>query len=63
MIKAIKDYNHMVIMPTWNWLGMHWKGYLLYVAIVLTYTEFRYGLFGIRSRIKALFKKSEEIKP
>lgn len=27
MMRALKEYNEMVMRPSWKWLRRHWKGY------------------------------------
>ncbi|MCM1363445.1 MAG: hypothetical protein NC215_00475 [Ruminococcus sp.] len=34
--RFFSDYKEMVIMPTRQWLRMHWKGYALFVVICYT---------------------------
>lgn len=33
MMRALKEYNEMVMRPSWKWLRRHWKGYSVLTAI------------------------------
>ncbi len=60
MMRALKEYNEMVMRPSWKWLRKHWKGYsvLLAVSMVVSCLWFSWG--DITEYIKSKFKNHEE---
>ena len=60
MMKALKEYNEMVMRPSWKWLKKHWKGYsvLLVISMIVPYLWFYWS--DITEYIKSEFKNHEE---
>ncbi len=60
MMRALKEYNEMVMRPSWKWLKKHWKGYsvLLVISMIAPYLWFYWG--DITEYIKSKFKNHEE---
>lgn len=59
MMNALKEYNEMVMKPSWKWLKKHWKGYSILLIITML-VEFIW-LFGwydyIKDSIESKYKK------
>ena len=60
MMRALKEYNEMVMRPSWKWLKKHWKGYsvLLAISMIVPYLWFYWS--DITEYIKSEFKNHEE---
>lgn len=60
MMRALKEYNEMVMRPSWKWLRRHWKGYsvLLVISMIVSYPWFYWS--DITEYVKSKFKKNEE---
>ena len=60
MMKVLKEYNEMVMRPSWKWLKKHWKGYsvLLAISMIVPYLWFYWS--DITEYIKSKFKNHEE---
>ena len=60
MMRALKEYNEMVMKPSWTWLKKHWKGdsVLLAISMIVPYLWFYWS--DITEYIKSKFKNHEE---
>lgn len=62
MKKSLEDYKEMVVKPQFDWIKIHWKGWMLIMIIsaCIPYTIY-YGN-DIVDSIKTKFSKEEEEK-
>ena len=64
MMRALKEYNEMVMRPSWKWLKKYWKGYSVFVLVISVIGGFGPYLWYYRSDIteyiKSKFKNHEE---
>lgn len=64
MMRALKEYNEMVMRPSLKWLKKHWKGYSVFVAVISMIGGFGSDLWYCRSHIteyiRTKFKNHEE---
>lgn len=64
MIRALNEYNEMVMGSSWKWLKKHWKGYSVLLVISMFGPFFLLNLWfywsDITEYVKRKFKKKEE---
>lgn len=58
MMKALKEYNEMIMRPSWGWLKRHWKGYSVFCAIVMVVPYVWFFWDDIKEYIRSKFKKT-----
>lgn len=59
MIEALKEYNEMVWKPSCKWLGRHWKGYSVFVAVLTIVPYLWFYWSDITEYIRSKLAKDE----
>lgn len=60
MKKAFEGYKEMVVKPQFDWIKIHWKGWILTYVIAGLIPVFVYNMDNIVDSIKTKFSKEEE---
>lgn len=60
MFTALKDYNDMIMKPSWRWLKKHWKGYLVLLVIIYAVPYLWWYSDQIKEYFQSKFRKKEE---
>lgn len=60
MKKSLEDYKEMVVKPQFDWILIHWKGWMLIMIISACITYIVYYGNDIVNSIRTKFSKEEE---
>ena len=60
MKKSLEDYKEMVVKPQFDWIKIHWKGWMLIMIISACIPYIVYYGNDIVNSIKTKFSKEEE---
>ena len=60
MKKSLEDYKEMVVEPRFDWIKIHWKGWMLIMIISACIPYIVYYGNDIVDSIKTKFSKEEE---
>lgn len=58
MMRALKEYNEMIWRPSWKWLKKHWKGYSVFLVILMIVPYIWFYRSSITECIKRKFTKN-----
>lgn len=60
MKKSLEDYKEMAVKPQFDWIKIHWKGWMLIMIISACIPYIVYYGNDIVNSIKTKFSKEEE---